>query len=62
MLHRTVRISSSAVVGLGGAVVIYENVTSKIFVCQEPCVETGLSDASAATLRHLRADCSAIFR
>src|ERR1700751_4476742 len=35
VLHKTVRISSSASVGLGGSVDIYEEVTSKVFVCQE---------------------------
>src|SRR5579864_5872472 len=32
--HSTVRISSSASVGLGGSAAIYEDFTSKIFVCQ----------------------------
>src|SRR5882724_5388104 len=35
MLHKTVKISSSASVGLGGVAAIYEKLTSKIFVCQE---------------------------
>ena len=34
MLHRAVRISSSASVGLGGSGGIYEDLTSKDFVCQ----------------------------
>src|SRR2546425_3362223 len=34
MLHKTVRISSSASVGLGGPIAIYEDFTSKDFVCQ----------------------------
>jgi hypothetical protein len=35
MLQRAVRISSSASVGLGGEAGIYEEITSKDFVCQE---------------------------
>ena len=34
-LQRTVRISSSASVGLGSFSAIYEEVTTKMFVCQE---------------------------
>src|ERR1017187_3158224 len=34
-LHSTVRISSSASVGLGNFSAIYEDVTTKTFVCQE---------------------------
>src|SRR6476646_1990004 len=34
-LHSTVRISSSASVGLGGFSAIYEDLTTKEFVCQQ---------------------------
>src|SRR5260370_41299896 len=34
MLHSTVRISSSALVGRGGSCGIYEDITSNTFVCQ----------------------------
>src|SRR6476660_8307587 len=35
LLHSTVRISSSASVGLAGCSAIYEDITTTVFVCQE---------------------------
>src|SRR5579864_1458760 len=40
--HSTVRISSSASVGLGGSAAIYEDFTSKGFVCQEGGSKRGM--------------------